>query len=315
VRTIRLVAAGLLAGALTLATSGVRPADAGPTPADAAFERGRALMTAHRYPEACAAFEESLRLDYQLGTLYNLATCDAQRGRLATALTALRKLAREDHNAARRAKAEELADQLGPRVPWLRVTIEPAIDDTELTLDGTVVDDPRIPLRIDLGSHRLEVTAPRRAAVRRTVEITREGDVVDVTLRLPAPAGEGEAEPARPPPDDDDEAPRRATPPRRLAGQITLGVGAGLTLTGLVVGGLTYRAWQQAQDDAKTDVALANREVDHVRTLGDASTALCVVGALAIGAGAYLWGTASHPVQATASLGADHATFGLITPF
>ena len=53
--------------------------------ATALFDRGRELLKQHSYQEACAAFENSQQLDPQFGTLYNLAECSTQLGKLATA--------------------------------------------------------------------------------------------------------------------------------------------------------------------------------------------------------------------------------------
>jgi hypothetical protein len=43
--------------------------------AEEAFDKGREQMKAGLYEEACASFDQSERLDPQIGTLYNLASC------------------------------------------------------------------------------------------------------------------------------------------------------------------------------------------------------------------------------------------------
>ncbi|HEY1549617.1 MAG TPA: tetratricopeptide repeat protein, partial [Kofleriaceae bacterium] len=80
--------------------------------ADETFERGRALMAKKQYAEACAAFEQSQRLDPQFGTLFNLADCEVQLGKLATAWGRYRELERTDSNQERRALSAQLATQL-----------------------------------------------------------------------------------------------------------------------------------------------------------------------------------------------------------
>jgi len=254
------------------------------TPAEDAFERGRVLLTQKKIPEACAAFEESLRLDYQFGTLYNLALCDMQRGKLATALLALRKIAKEDHNAARRTKAESLATQLESRVPRIRIKVMPP--DATLTLDGqAVVAAERVP--VDIGPHEVTAEAPNTVAKRRSVEATREGETVVVAIEL---AAEQQQAPPPPPP---------PTSRRALAGKIVIGVGAAALISGLVVGGVALRDWNHAQETAKTDPDAANAEVEHVQRLGNASTVLVVAGAVAASVGIYLWRSGKSTVQAS----------------
>jgi len=277
------IAAALL---LSLAVAGV--AAAAPSAADEAFERGRALMTAGKIAEACAAFEDSLRLDFQLGTLFNLAQCDARRGKLATALAAFRRIAREDTaNATRAARARELADALDKRVPHLRIAL--AGGTAQVTLDGAPVDIAA-PLAVDLGTH---VVAAGRE--QRTITVAKEGETIDVALALAPPPP---APPPAPPPTT--PMPREVPPPgpppmpppphrSRAPALITLAVGAAVAGTGLVVGGFAWARWRDAERLGMTDPMAADREVDHVRTLGNASTVLVAVGAAAIAVGVYLW--------------------------
>jgi hypothetical protein len=278
----------IAAALLSLAVASV--AAAAPSPADEAFERGRALMTAGKIAEACAAFEDSLRLDFQLGTLFNLAQCDARRGKLATALAAFRRIAREDTaNATRAGRARELADALDKRVPRLRITLTGG--SAQVTVDGAPVDIAT-PLAVDLGSH--VVTA---GGEQRTVTVAKEGETVDVALALAPPPP---APPPAPPPTTPRELPPPGPPPlppppgyprgrARAPALITLAVGGAVAGAGLVVGGFAWARWRDAERLGMTDPMAADREVDHVRTLGNASTALVAVGAAAIAVGVYLW--------------------------
>jgi len=75
------------------------------TAAGALFDKGRQYLTAGKYAEACAAFEHSQQLDPQLGTLFNLATCNAHLGKLATAWGEFHDIAQRDTNKTRRAAA------------------------------------------------------------------------------------------------------------------------------------------------------------------------------------------------------------------
>src|ERR1700690_2972081 len=59
--------------------------------ADVLFNDARAAMAVKRFDIACAKFRESNRLDPAVGTLFNLANCEAQRGQLVTAWTLYRQ--------------------------------------------------------------------------------------------------------------------------------------------------------------------------------------------------------------------------------
>jgi hypothetical protein len=53
--------------------------------AEALFNRGFADMDAGRYETGCKAIAASQRLDPRAGTLFTLAVCEAQWGKIATA--------------------------------------------------------------------------------------------------------------------------------------------------------------------------------------------------------------------------------------
>ncbi len=137
-------------------------AAADPTPADQAFERGRRLLEAGRYAEACAAFSESQRLDPQLGTEFNLAQCLEKTGKLASALTAYRDVASRDTNGARRTAAADQANALARRVPHLAIQIENPPPDLVVRIESdgrSTPIDPTKPAEVDLGSYRVIASA------------------------------------------------------------------------------------------------------------------------------------------------------------
>src|SRR5262245_54294463 len=80
-------------------------------------------MKQHRYAEACAEFEQSQRLDPQLGTLFNLANCEVEIGKVASAWKIFRELEKNDPNPDRRAISSDLAKKLEKRLPKLIVTV------------------------------------------------------------------------------------------------------------------------------------------------------------------------------------------------
>jgi tetratricopeptide (TPR) repeat protein len=60
--------------------------------ADVLFNDARAAMAVKKFDVACEKFRESNRLDPAVGTLFNLANCEAQRGQLVTAWTLYRQV-------------------------------------------------------------------------------------------------------------------------------------------------------------------------------------------------------------------------------
>ena len=56
-----------------------------PAAAQALFDQGRDLMRQNKHAEACPKLAESNRLDPAIGTLFHLADCYEQSGRVASA--------------------------------------------------------------------------------------------------------------------------------------------------------------------------------------------------------------------------------------
>lgn len=286
---VRLAAALVVIGLAPAQLASAQPAspsdhDARIAEAVASFERGRALMKASKYAEACDAFAHSQQLDPGWGTLYNLARCRELEGKLATALAIFRELERPDtypalpgevapdRDRARRKDAGARASALEKRVPRLRLTSSEAVAGLVVTLDGADVtglvgtDHP-----VDLGVHQVHATAPAHRPFDATAEIRVEARTTTVVVEL-APAdppsqtatppteppaspdigarGIAPAAPAGPPTDrhatDEPAHPGRA--PRATYGLITAAAGGGLVLTGLVFGQLARSRWQSAQD-------------------------------------------------------------------
>lgn len=279
---LRLALAGLLACAVLC---GVAPhAIAAPSAAEAAFDRGRELLEHGQIDEACAAFAESVKLDFQYGAFFNLATCEERRGNLATALAAFRRIVAEDRNATRAARSREHVVDLESRVARLRVTIVPAVANVQLVVDDRPVELGGGPVPVDPGSHRIVASAPGVPDQRRTVEVSSQGAIVDVMIDLRA-----QVAPVAPPVPVAVEVPPPDARPRGRTGKTVVAAGAASAAGGLVVGVLALRGWRDAQDRAMTDPAGANADLDRVRLLGNTSTVLVGVGTIAIAVGIYLW--------------------------
>ena len=93
-----------------------------PPPSDAVsaqlfFQRGRDAATGGDASAACSFFEESLRFESAVGTLFNLASCKTDLGELASAWQYLREgIDRLDERDPRRKAAEATSRALESRV-------------------------------------------------------------------------------------------------------------------------------------------------------------------------------------------------------
>src|SRR5688572_7792688 len=137
----------------------VRDAAAG----EALFQEGRRLMKAGDFAAACPKLEESLRLDPALGTLVNLASCEEQQGRTATAWqhwrSAIEQLPSSDK---RRSTAQARAAALEKVLARLTITLAPgAPAEAEVKRDGVRLGRASLGLAlpVDPGHHVVVVTA------------------------------------------------------------------------------------------------------------------------------------------------------------
>jgi hypothetical protein len=169
----------------TSATVGVTPGQSPKQAAEETFVRGRELMAQRKYLAACAAFEQSQHLDPAAGTRFNLAGCYVEIGKLATAWTMYRELARSDKNAERRAKSNELATQLTPRVPKLKMILHGTPAGVNVFMNATNVNALiGIETPVDFGTYTIAAGAPKHRGWRKTVEVKQEGGVITVDIDL-----------------------------------------------------------------------------------------------------------------------------------
>jgi uncharacterized protein (TIGR03382 family) len=153
--------------------------------AEDTWAKGRELMKQNRYPEACAAFEQSQQLDPQFGTQYNLAGCYEKVGKLATARNLYRELGRADTNPTRRARSRQFAAALDPRVPKIKLVLARAPKDVQVQLnrvDASALLGVETP--VDVGSYEIVASAPRYREWRQAIRVHEEGKVVTVTIEL-----------------------------------------------------------------------------------------------------------------------------------
>jgi hypothetical protein len=311
-------------------------AQSGQAAATTEFDRGRALMKQHKYKEACAAFENSQKIDAQNGTLFNVAECSAHIGKLATAWLAYRELSQRDTNAARKSEAGRRAKDLEKRLPRLLVRLPSPPPGLAITIndsDATALVNIENP--IDLGDYTIRATAPGYAPFETGASVTVEGKTVKVSLELVkrkpkvdttvakaeekietkiSPPGETtpvpkpEASRRKDPEPEADEQVDELPPASHRArnGGIAAAAGGGLVVAGLVFGLRARSQWNDAQAlcpngncASADDKRRGDSLVDSAHSSALWSTALVVTGAAVTAAGIYFVVTAkSTPTTA-----------------
>jgi hypothetical protein len=303
--TVPIVSSFLLAQTLPAAAQ-VPPRASNPTDAPLAadlFVQGRAAMADKNYQAACPKFAESFRLDPHVGSLMSLAQCEEAMGRLALARThwlEAVEFARRSQDQREAFAAEQLA-RIEPSVP--RLTLRRAAncpadavvkkDDVEVGALGLDV-----PLRVEVGDHRLTIEAPGFAPRTLLVHV-EEGESKSIDLELgaalPPPPP---APPLVPPPPPQSSAQKAATPPapdasRPLRPYAVATAGVGVVALGFAsfFGIEAILAKNDPPADTARNFALAE---------GDASTVLFLAGGALVTAGVVMWFVAPKKETRTA---------------
>jgi hypothetical protein len=294
-----LVAASFALGALLAAPrrGHADEAERAPSATDAAsaevlFKKARALQDAGRNDEACAAFDESYRLDPAPGTLLNLGACSRSKGKTATAWSQFVEAERlfrrrADERRADFAKGEAAALEAGlshlvleaPAPPKGLVVVRDGVEMRSLVL--------RTPLPVDPGPHELVAKADGRVPFKTTFTVVAGKDV---TVRIPELAVA---------PDDLKAGASPETSPNRGKTQRTLGWAAGGVGVGtLVVGGIFVGLVAERKSAAdphcpeKRCDATGQAAIDRANTFANVANVTIPVGAVLTGVGVVLLATA-----------------------
>lgn len=175
----------LLAPAAARAQGSAKPGG-DPAAATALFYEARSLMQKGNYAAACPKLEESLRLDFGIGTQFNLADCNEHVGKTASAWSGFLDVAAaaKTANQPQREKvARERAKALEPKLPKLVVEVPAPPPGVEVKRDGVVVGAAAwgTPVPVDPGPHEIVVSAPGKERWQRTVSAA-EGATAKVTV-------------------------------------------------------------------------------------------------------------------------------------
>ena len=273
--------------------------------ADQLFKKGKKLLAEKKYAEACTAFEQSDKLDTQIGAKLNVARCYEEWGKVATAwrwYSDAEQMAKAAHDE-RVAKIHDRIVDLDRDVPRLKLTLpaDAAMDNVVIRLDGVELTPGELgeSRRVDPGPHRIE-TIVAGASRGKTVPVERGGAevVLDVPVKphgkSPAPGPSVAAAATGSTETDNDNDPGRT---RRWLG---LGAaGAGVVALG-VAGIVTLNArsdYQHALDghcggviDMCDDTGLSRTH--SARHRANIATGVTVVGLAAVAGGVILYFTA-----------------------
>jgi hypothetical protein len=291
-----------------------------PITAEALFERGKQLMDQGKTGEACAAFDESNRLDPAGGTLLRLALCHESAGKLASAwLEFLEVIRVSKEGTGEPAKLQERVrlarDHLAavePRVPKLAIAVAPTsrVDGLRVSANGL----PRnastwgVPLPVDPGDVVVVASAPGHQDFRATVRIVEgQQQMLDVPALVrtgPAPAA---------------AASDMVSPPAQRSSLVRpIGIGVGvLGVAALGVG--TYfgiHAIQQWNTSSSECPAASCTNADGVSRASDAKTAATVSDVtLGVGAAAVVLGVVLYLVGAPTPIEAQGTNAAITVRF
>jgi hypothetical protein len=283
-----------LAVVATLATSRAALAQEDAALAQTLFQEGRKLVAAGDVAQACPKFEESLRLDFALGTLLNLAECEALAGRSASAWARFGELEEKARIAAqsdreqfaRRRRAELAAD-----LAYAELRLPAAVSIDRLEVDGRAlgVASYATPLPIDPGAHAVTVTVGSDR-YRTPFEIPKGPG------RHPVNVAVDEAHRVTPA----KAAPTQAEEPAEVDGRVVAGwIGVALGVIGAGAGtylGARALMLRDEADERCTDQVCDQEGLDRFeegRAHANGATVAFAIGApiLAAGTGLLIWAT------------------------
>ncbi len=275
--------------------------------ADALFKKGVDAIAARNFEVACPAIAESNQLDPRPGTLFTLADCERQRGRIATAaklfddylqLVAGMKPDQKKKHADRAKEAEAQKIALAKDIPTLTIVVpQGAPENAKVLLDGTErsAAERGIPLPMDPGEHVVEFDVPGAERTKKTITL-KVGDKTVLDVEMPViPKADPIVHVDKPQEKTKADVfvvkPKGAEKPSnglRTGGFVGLGLGAaGFVLLG-VTGGMALQKKSVFDEKCPNNLCTAKADQDgwhEGRTMANVSTVGAVVGVAGVVAG------------------------------
>jgi len=226
--------------------------------ADDLFERGRKLMAAGNYSEACSAFEESQQLESAVTTLLNLGACREKLQQLASAVAVFRAAER----TARREgspTSTQLADiaeghikRLEPKLSLLTIQVPRAsrLEGLVIERNGVPVEAALwdVPVPLDGGTYKIVAKASGHESWDTSIKLGVEKDSKAIRVPALAEGGEAEPEPVQDPPVDTPKGGGGGG--RSFLWPVVFGVGAVAAGTGAF---LMWRKGDEIYDESKDE--------------------------------------------------------------
>ena len=268
--------------------------------AEGLYRKALNLMAASSASQACPLLEKSQKLDPAVGTLYHLADCYEQVGRLDQAyfkFVRVADLCKAAGQIEREQAARARADLLLGRLPSVVIQVDGA---TNAGLQVTCDDIP-MPLEqwgkviaLEPGQHRFEAHAPGYQSWRTTIDVVPGASPIQVkiprlTPLVTAPPTAVESTNGSPPYLEPQASEATSATDLRAVGWITGAAGIA-SLGAAVILGLEAKS-EYDQSDRYCDGNLCHDERgvslrQDAMTYADFSTAFSILGAVAVGAGA-----------------------------
>jgi tetratricopeptide (TPR) repeat protein len=259
--------------------------------ADKLFEQALKLRASDP-AKACAKFTEALTYNPQaIATHLNVARCDEEQGRIASAAAKYREIIdraanqkQDDYKAEAQSRLDALTEDVPHMTLWFHTGAPEGakvlVDDKMIAISG------RTRIEVDPGERRIVVTAPGRVGWVSTIVIAKRDDK-GVELPELAKAQVGSS--------------------RRLVGKVTMITGGALFAASVGVALVARGRYNDAKkrcpadDDGVLVCTDADdlSKLDSAQTLGNVGTVIGIVGLAGAIAGGVLWWTAPTEKQRT----------------
>jgi tetratricopeptide (TPR) repeat protein len=296
--------------AVLVAFAGQAVADKDKDKADSLFKQGKKLMAEKRYAEACAAFEQSFKLDPGIGGELNIAKCYEEWGKVGRAYSAYQhaeQMAKEASDP-REPKIHDLVAGLEPQVPKLTIKLSSGSDPklANATLDDKPIEPGAFgqPQIVDPGPHTIEYESngkkkKRVVPVERggTSEITLDIGAGAIVVKQPDVVVKKEPEPPPPAPRDPGRNQKFLAYGAAGVGVVLIGVSSAMTLSAKS----RYDSALTAHCGGSTTMCdSTGLSITHdARHEANIATALFLVGLVGVGGGVALYLTAPHAPKRT----------------
>jgi hypothetical protein len=264
------------------------------------FKEGVQAMDKGDTATGCAKLRESLGLFTVANTLFNVAKCDEQEGKLGSALEHWQRgLALIDAKDKRAPVAKDRIAELEPRAPRMRIVVPVGQGPTTVVLDGRELEAKALdaPLVMDPGKHVMLIQVEGRKERRHELTLAEKERTEVVATGGPpeekkepagslsggGPAGSGTT--AKTP----DASSGKGL---RTAGFVVLGLG----VAGGIAAGVTSYLYKTQHDDLK-GYCDAHKLPNPCAVTGDLQTSASKSGPLVIG-NAVAWGVGAAGISA-----------------